>query len=111
MALVVGCLGVLASVAMAATQSVKVGDDYYVRPSGVPKITVSKGTKVKWRFGTGTPHNGHRQVGPGQVQLRVQDLRDLLQDAQEARHLRHLLHDPRLQRSEDEARREVGCRR
>ena len=31
-ALVVGCLGVLASVAMAATKSVKVGDDYYVRP-------------------------------------------------------------------------------
>ena len=32
MALVVGCLGVLASVAMAATKSVKVGDNYYVRP-------------------------------------------------------------------------------
>ena len=31
-ALVMGCLGVLASVAMAATRSVKVGDDYYVRP-------------------------------------------------------------------------------
>ena len=34
LALVVGCLGVLASVAMAATRSVKVGDNYYVRPRG-----------------------------------------------------------------------------
>jgi plastocyanin len=63
MALVVGCLGVLASVAMAA-RSVKVGDNYYVRPHGVPKITVSKGTKVKWRFGTGTPHNVTVKSGP-----------------------------------------------
>jgi plastocyanin len=64
MALVVGCLGVLASVAMAATKSVKVGDNYYVRPSGVPKITVKKGTKVKWRFGTGTPHTVTVKSGP-----------------------------------------------
>src|SRR3954447_187841 len=63
LALAVGCLGVLASVAMAA-RSVKVGDNYYVRPQGVPKITVSKGTKVKWRFGTGTPHNVTVKSGP-----------------------------------------------
>jgi plastocyanin len=64
LALVAGCLGVLASVAMAATKSVKVGDDYYVRPQGVPKITVNKGTKVKWRFGTGTPHTVTVKSGP-----------------------------------------------
>ena len=64
LALAVGCLGVVASVAMAATRSVKVGDNYYVRPSGVPKITVSKGTKVKWRFGTGTPHTVTVKSGP-----------------------------------------------
>src|SRR3954451_14891181 len=63
LALAVGCLGVLASVAMAA-RSVKVGDNYYVRPSGVPKITVSKGTKVKWRFATGTPHTVTVKSGP-----------------------------------------------
>ena len=49
---------------MAATKSVKVGDNYYVRSSGVPKITVSKGTKVKWRFGTGTPHTVTVKSGP-----------------------------------------------
>ena len=64
LALAVGCLGVVASVAMAATKSVKVGDNYYVRASGVPKVTVSKGTKVKWRFGTGTPHTVTVRSGP-----------------------------------------------
>jgi len=42
LALVIGCTGVLASVAMAATKSVKVGDDYYVRSRGVPTITVAR---------------------------------------------------------------------
>jgi plastocyanin len=64
LALVLGCVGVLASVAMAATRSVKVGDNYYVRPSGVPKITVKKGTKVKWHFGTGTLHSVTVKSGP-----------------------------------------------
>ena len=64
MALVVGCLGTLASMAMASSRSIKVGDNYYVRPAGVPKITVSKGTRVKWRFGTGTPHTVTVKSGP-----------------------------------------------
>jgi plastocyanin len=63
-ALAVGCLGILASVAMAATRSVKVGDNYYVRAHGVPVVTVSKGSKVKWRFGTGTPHTVTVKSGP-----------------------------------------------
>jgi plastocyanin len=63
-ALVVGCLGALASVAMAATRSVKVGDDYYVRPSGVPKVTVSKGTTVKWNFRGSNPHSVTVSKGP-----------------------------------------------
>ena len=64
LALAVGCLGILASVAMAATRSVKVGDNYYVRASGVPKVTVKKGTKVKWHFGTGTAHTVTVKSGP-----------------------------------------------
>jgi plastocyanin len=63
-ALAAGCLGILASVAMAATRSIKVGDNYYVRPHGVPTVTVSKGSKVKWRFGTGTPHTVTVKSGP-----------------------------------------------
>ena len=64
LALVMGCLGVLASVAMAATRSVKVGDNYYVRSRGVPTVTVSKGTTVKWRFVTSTGHSVTVLRGP-----------------------------------------------
>ena len=64
LALVVGCLGVLASVAMAATKSVKVGDDYYVRSKGVPTVTVSKGTTVKWNFRGSNPHSVTVSKGP-----------------------------------------------
>ena len=63
-ALVVGCLGVLASVAMAATRSVKVGDNYYVRARGVPTVTVSKGTTVKWNFRGRFPHTVTVSKGP-----------------------------------------------
>jgi plastocyanin len=63
-ALVMGCLGVMASVAMAATRSVKVGDDYYVRAGGVPTVTVSKGTTVKWRFRGSNPHSVTVSKGP-----------------------------------------------
>jgi plastocyanin len=57
-------LAVLAATAMAATRSIKVGDNYYVRPRGVPVVTVSSGTTVKWHFGTGTPHSVTVSHGP-----------------------------------------------
>jgi plastocyanin len=66
-------LAVLAATAMAATKSIKVGDDYYVRPSGVPKVTVTKGTKVKWRFGTGTPHSVTVSKGPAKFNSGVRE--------------------------------------
>jgi plastocyanin len=56
-------LAALAATAFAA-KSVKVGDDYYVRPSGVPKVTVSKGTTVKWRFTGDSPHTVTVSKGP-----------------------------------------------
>ena len=57
-------LAALTATAFAATKSVKVGDDYYVRPSGVPKVTVSKGTTVKWRFAGDSPHSVTVSKGP-----------------------------------------------
>jgi plastocyanin len=58
-------LAVLAATAMAATKSVKVGDNYYVRKSGVPKVTVSKGTTVRFNFsGADSPHTVTRLSGP-----------------------------------------------
>jgi plastocyanin len=57
-------LAALTATAFAATKSVKVGDDYYVRASGVPKVTVSKGTTVKWRFAGDSPHTVTVSKGP-----------------------------------------------
>jgi plastocyanin len=55
----------LAATAMAATRTVKVGDNYFVRPSGVPKVTVSKGTTVRFNFrGADAPHTVTRLSGP-----------------------------------------------
>jgi|SRR5215204_6740094 len=62
-ALVVGCFGTLASVALAA-KSVKVGDNYYVRSKGVPTVTVTKGTTVKWNFRGSNPHSVTVSKGP-----------------------------------------------
>ena len=56
-------LAVLAAGATAA-KSIKVGDDYYVRSSGVPKVTVSKGTTVRWRFVGDNPHSVTVSKGP-----------------------------------------------
>ena len=65
MGLVAGLLGTLATVAVAATRTVKVGDNYFVRPSGKPKITVSRGTTVRFDFSPAdSPHNVTRLGGP-----------------------------------------------
>lgn len=40
----------------AATRSVKIGDNYFVRKGGA-KITVSRGTTVRWRFRGHKKHN------------------------------------------------------
>jgi plastocyanin len=65
LSLAAGALVLLAATAMAATKSVKVGDNYYVRPSGVPKVTVSKGTTVRFNFaGSDAPHTVTRRSGP-----------------------------------------------
>jgi len=50
--------------ALAATKSVKVGDNYYVRSSGVPTITVKKNDTVKWNFAGNRPHNVKVKTGP-----------------------------------------------
>ena len=55
---------VLAVPALAATRTVKVGDDYFVRKGSVPTVTVKKGTKVTWRFSGKDMHNVSVTKGP-----------------------------------------------
>ena len=62
--LVAGLLGAAAAPATAATKRVTVGDNYFVRTSGVPKVTVSKGTKVTWVWRGNSSHNVKVTRGP-----------------------------------------------
>jgi len=54
----------LAVPAFAATKSVKVGDNFYVKSSGVPTVTVKKNDTVKWNFTGDKPHNVKVKTGP-----------------------------------------------
>lgn len=53
-----------AGTALAATRTVKVGDNYFVRSKGVPTVTVSLNTTVKWNFSGDSPHNVTVSKGP-----------------------------------------------
>jgi plastocyanin len=61
--LAAGALAVFASSAPSATR-VKIGDNYFVRPSGVPTVTVSKGTRVRWVWTGDHLHNVKVVSGP-----------------------------------------------
>jgi plastocyanin len=61
----------LAATAFAATRSVKVGDNYFVRARGVPTVTVSKGTVVAWQFRGENPHTVSVKSGPARFSSSV----------------------------------------
>lgn len=57
--------------ALAATKSVSVGDNWFVRSSGVPTVTVKKGDTVRWRFVGDKPHNVVVTKGPAKFRSTV----------------------------------------
>jgi plastocyanin len=59
LAAVAALAGILATAAFASTKAVKVGDNYYVRSSGVPTVTVNKGDRLKFNFRGTASHNAH----------------------------------------------------
>ena len=63
-AVLAGLLVVAVAPAFGATTKVKVGDNYFVRASGVPTVTVSKGTKVSWVWKGSSSHNAKVTRGP-----------------------------------------------
>ena len=63
LAATVAVSGVLAGPADSAT-SIKVGDNWFVRSKGVPKVTVKKGATVKWRWVGDSAHNVVVKKGP-----------------------------------------------
>ena len=63
LALVLGLALALAVPALAATRSVKIGDNYFVKKGGAA-VSVAKGSKVKWNFRGSNPHNVTVTSGP-----------------------------------------------
>jgi plastocyanin len=62
--LIAAVSAVAASQALAASRSVKIGDDYFVRKGSTPTITVRKGSTVTWRFRGSALHNVAVTRGP-----------------------------------------------
>jgi plastocyanin len=56
--------GLLAAPAFGATKKVGVGDNWFVRASGKPTVTISKGTKVTWQWRGESLHNVTVTRGP-----------------------------------------------
>ena len=71
-ALVAAIPAVFASQALAA-RSVKVGDDFFVRKGSPPTVTVSKGTRVTWRWVGKDFHNLAVTRGPAKFRSDYQD--------------------------------------
>ena len=61
---IAGCLSALFATSATSATRVKVGDNYFVRASGVPTVTVSKGTRVRWVWTGNRVHNVTVTKGP-----------------------------------------------
>ena len=66
--IVLAALLVAAAPAAAKTRNVKIGDDFFVRNSGVATVSVKKGTTVKWNWRGSDQHNVVVQKGPRKFQ-------------------------------------------
>jgi plastocyanin len=65
--LVIACGGaalLAAAPAEAATRTVKIGDDWFVRDAAPTTVTVAKGTRVRWRWTGRDEHNVSVRRGP-----------------------------------------------
>lgn len=51
--------------ALAATKTVKVGDNYFVRPANNATVTISRGSSLKFVWKGSVPHNVKKLRGPG----------------------------------------------
>jgi plastocyanin len=57
----------------AATRSIKIGDNYFVRPSGVPTVTVTRNTRVTWRWTGESTHDVRVSRGPIKFHSKLQE--------------------------------------
>lgn len=52
-------------------RTVKVGDNYFVRPAGVPTVHAGTGHRVRWRWAGRNPHNVKVLKGPLKFKSRI----------------------------------------
>lgn len=72
LALTVALFAVLAATALAATRTVSVGDNWFVRSSsGTPTVTVKKNSYVKWVWKGDSSHNVVATKGPVKFNSKV----------------------------------------
>lgn len=69
---VAACAALAATASSAGTRSIKIGDNYFVRPSGVPVITVTRNTRVTWRWTGNATHDVRVSRGPVKFHSKVQ---------------------------------------
>ena len=65
--------GALAIPALAATRTVKIGDDFFVRSANNATVSVKRGTRVVWRFTGAAPHNVTVVSGPKRFHSKTQN--------------------------------------
>jgi plastocyanin len=51
--------------AFAGTKSVKIGDNYFVRPANNATVTIGKGSSLRFLWRGHAPHNVVKKRGPG----------------------------------------------
>jgi plastocyanin len=51
--------------ALAGTKSVKIGDNYFVRPANNATVSIQKGSTLKFLWRGHAPHNVVKRSGPG----------------------------------------------
>jgi plastocyanin len=67
---VLAVLGVAAAQALAATRSIRVGDDFFIRP-GHHTISVGRGTTLRFRWTGRMAHDVHVVGGPARFRSAV----------------------------------------
>ena len=73
--LLLGALALAAALAVpafAATRTVKIGDNWFIRPSGSHNATIRKGSSVKWLWTGRVVHNVTVTRGPVKFHSRTQ---------------------------------------
>src|SRR3954447_12739097 len=69
--LAVALAGVLAASALAATRTIKIGDNYFVRAGATPTVAVAKNTKVRFKWTGRALHNVAVTSGPARFSSKV----------------------------------------